>query len=546
MTGVQAGEAVDLSLLPAETLDLRGYLLSQDIEIAHIREGTKIECYVPVNLIDGTDVAVDEAWASELSDNLAAVSREEHGGTGQTSPVILGKIEGEAELKIMDGFHRTSIFRANDPEGPIYSTVKNVTWDELYDYRIFNTKNHPHVRFSRVVQWMNEIWMHSPLSHKLSLTSAITLVRSRGMTGRRLGLQPEEVDAVREWVDAKEEAWGIAAMTIHSQLKAAESVDPEIVRATREKTDSRQLAAPTIRMVSIFAEVIPDRPELQQLVREVATERNLQGPFIKAVCERVKDAIDLDEAKTEIGEIDWETFEPSYGYSQQRALRQAYDPTGGAYGLLGTIGNQLSNIALRVDQGLARGERYEADDPGVIETRLRVKKVAEELTKLMAKLDVVTGNDGEPLFRGNAYDNRNGFVRLPARIPISIDGWNQKVREKGEVDYVLNIAGENGLEIDGIVVVLREDSPLTPHVQAFFNALLTKKMSPGPEGLSFRELSIVTGLNLDWLNACRGVMRHRQQERGIKKDIIEEYIDERGTLRLRLRGNFLLQDSRPS
>lgn len=245
----------------AEIFRLRGdETILDQVEIVGTREGGLIDCMVPTELIDHEEVPVKEEWAQSLAEQMRQIADEE-GGTGQLMPITLGMIEGEDRLKIVDGFHRDAALKMNGVD-TVFATIKEMDWDTLYDYRIFTAKDHAHVRFSRVVQWIREVWSYSELSDQLSVEQAVILYRYGG-DGSRLDLSPDEVSKAKEWVQRKEEQWGIKSMTIHSHLKIAESVDPRLVHSTREKVSGRELKAPTQNILKIFSVQIPGNYQFQ-------------------------------------------------------------------------------------------------------------------------------------------------------------------------------------------------------------------------------------------------------------------------------------------
>lgn len=227
------------------------------VHVISSREGGLVECWVPFDAIDDEEVAVKEDWVDSLSAQMERTAVQDGGGSGQQTPVSLGLIEGEPLLKIADGFHRTASLQRQGQKG-LYATVKQTDWNELYDFRIFTAKDHAHVRFSRVVQWITEVWQHSGLADKLNVDQAVLLYRFDN-DGSKLGLDPEDVQAAKEWVRRKEQQWDMAAMTIHNHLKVAINVDPKLVHSTREKRSGNKLDAPTQSILSVFSDYLPKR-----------------------------------------------------------------------------------------------------------------------------------------------------------------------------------------------------------------------------------------------------------------------------------------------
>ncbi len=351
----------------------------RQIEVLYMRDGGLAECSVPIELIDNEEVPVKDEWAQSLAQNMretAASSGSTH-GNGQLTPLVLGRIQGEEKLKIIDGFHRSAALAING-EDVLFATIVDVTWDELYDLRIFTAKDHPHIRFSRVVQWIREVWQHSGLADKLTVQQAVLMYRF-GTDGSKLGLDPVVVAEAKAWVQRKESQWQLKAMTMHSYLVVAESVAPELVHATREKTSGKVLEAPTQSILKVFADLIPGRHELQHLVMETAKQRNLKTPDVKALCVRAGSFATIEEAREFIDRIDWGTWTPEYARTKKRALRRAHDVRHSGARVLRGAEDVLDNVMARVLQSL------EGDEPVDDAMRTNIREAEERVKALVAK-----------------------------------------------------------------------------------------------------------------------------------------------------------------
>jgi len=388
-------------------LELAQSDILSEVEILGIREGGYVECFVPFEMIDNEEVPVKEEWAASLAQQMGDIAEKE-GGTGQHMPVTLGFISGEPTLKIMDSFHRSAGLRQRG-EDRVYATVKLTDWDSLYDFRIFTAKDHTHVRFSRVVQWIGEVWEKSPLSEieigedkKLTVAQAI-IMYTFGTEGTRFNMQPEEVESVKEWVARKEHLWGLDAMTIRDFLKIAETVDPQLVHSTREKSRKDILEAPTQSIIRIFSKELPDNFELQNLVMDTAKvvrmesgqgPRSLTGPEIRTLCLIVKECESVSEAKAVIANIDWKTFEPEYGETKQRALRRAHDPRHKGAVVLSQTVREISTVRERIALSMLRGEDVtESQKKLVEEARQKATELIQDLGSLVVELSGLLGED---------------------------------------------------------------------------------------------------------------------------------------------------------
>jgi hypothetical protein len=338
-------------------------------EILAVRDGGLVDCLVPAELIDYEEVPVKEEWAEALAGQMQEKAAR-MGGTGQETPIQAGYIDGEGLFKIKDGFHRDAALRLLGVDN-IYTTVSHTTWNDLYDDRIFTAKDHAHVRFSRVVQWIREVWEHSGLSDQMTVEQAVLLYRF-GTNGSKLGIDPLNVNAAKVWVQRKERQWGMAAMTFHGYLAVAANVNPTLVHSTREKRSGHVLEAPTQNILKVLSDTIPgeDNFGLQDLVVTTAISRNLKGPEVKALSLSVAGK-DLNSAQEFIEDIDWNNWQPVFSDSKDRQLRRAYDPRQKGAAVLNGVATDLDKIIQRVGQSLERGEEVTPDMEQHIEAALR-------------------------------------------------------------------------------------------------------------------------------------------------------------------------------
>ena len=364
--------------------------LIERTKVTGTREGGIVDCWVPIELIDHEEVPVKEEWARSLANEMLEISKT-RGGTGQLSPVIFGLIKGENSLKIMDGFHRDAALKINGEER-IYAAVQLTDWDGLYDVRIFTAKDHAHVRFSRVVQWIREVWAYSGLDDRMTLEQAILLYRF-GRGGEKLGLSPDDVGAASVWVARKEQQWDMAAMTIHGHLKVAETVDPKLVHSAREKKKSDALEAPTQVILRMFADQIPNNFDLQNLVMEQAMAHNLTGPEVRSLCSSVTGR-NLEEAQAVMANIDWDNWEPRYHEKKQRALRRAHDAKFKGANVFARVGWEIQSIMRRARLSAERGEEIDAQmEENIRDAIERADSLQAEIGKVAIALGQLLGEE---------------------------------------------------------------------------------------------------------------------------------------------------------
>jgi hypothetical protein len=398
---------------------LANFLEQGGARIIHTRESGHVDCYIPRELIDHEEVPVEEAWAQQLAAQMRYVAQRE-GGTGQQSAINFGLVPGEPLLKISDGFHRDAALTINQ-ERELIGTAKLTDWNSLYDQRIFDAKDHAHVRFSRVVQWIREVWEHSGLQDELTVEQAILLYRFQS-DGSKLGLTSDVVEDSNQWVAKKEELWGMAAMTIHAHLKVAEHVDPGLVHSTRIKKKGGVLVAPTMSILKVFSDKLPDNFDLQNLVMAVAKDRNLHTSEIRALAMFVQDAVDLDTANSMIAKIDWDNFSPAYEKTKTNDLRRGHDPRHKGGAVLTKAATEVIGVIDRTQQVLDRGEVVTPEmDHNIAAAEWRVRELKGELGKLSGLLararKLNTTDESEPDTEEDTAENSSNTNSRVVRLP---------------------------------------------------------------------------------------------------------------------------------
>lgn len=379
-------------------LDIASHPVLGRVEIANVREGGLIDASVPAKMVDHEDVAFRQDHAEEIARNMRRQAQR-NGGIGQDSPILFGLIEDATLLKVIDGFHRNaalSILEAPVRDG----TIKITTQEGLYDDRIFTSKEHPQVRFSRVVQWIREVWSINELSRvttvngePFSVTQAVLLYRYDS-SGIKLGLEPDVVKEAKSWVARKEEQWELKAMTIHSHLKVAENVDPDLVHSTRDRKGGNALEAPTREIIKIFSKELPSDFGLQNLVMETAMANNLRGPQVRSLCRAVQNCRDLEDAKTLIAGFDWENWQPTYGETKTRHLRKAYDARRMGANVFVRPAADIGNVLLRAHQSFERGEEVTPEMANnILDAMVRAEKLKAELSDVIIRLAELAGID---------------------------------------------------------------------------------------------------------------------------------------------------------
>lgn len=281
-----------------------GELLLSKIEVRSEREGGLIDAMVPIDLIDRTEVAVDEEHVAELA---ASMHDEWSRGitNGQLSPILLGQIEGRSTFSLIDGFHRDAALKllGNDT---VFATIRpNTTEEEVGDLRILTANSHSSVSFARIVEWVNSSWSKSPWADKVSAAQAFSLANSKTANGRRMGLTEEEAGEVREWALDKSKRWSLSTAVIWTNLSTADVADPALVKQVRGRTNGHTLEALTSLHLREIATAYPHQFEIQNALNKVILAQSLTVPETKQVLEAFKGAQATEDILATIELTDW-------------------------------------------------------------------------------------------------------------------------------------------------------------------------------------------------------------------------------------------------
>lgn len=278
------------------------------IEIINEREGNLVEAYVSVGLIFGEDVPVDEDHVKELAASIEKESSLEN-STGQLSPILLAQVNDFDKLVVIDGFHRAKAMEQLGKE-KVFATVKlDSDWDDVTDLRIITAKSHKSVRFSRIVEWVEESWARTEWSDMVNASSAFQITFLPSSTGRRSGLSAEDTEGVRKWVRTKCEQWGVPPSHIDRYLRTARQAAPDLVKEARERKGGHKLEAITPRHLEGIVKYLPNNYELQRLTAAAAREHTLTVPQTKALSLAISKADNSEEIVEIIESRAWERLE---------------------------------------------------------------------------------------------------------------------------------------------------------------------------------------------------------------------------------------------
>jgi excisionase family DNA binding protein len=302
----------------AEATPLR---FGNQVEIIGERGGGLIECNVPLSLICTEDVPVNYEHVQRLAASIREESDKTQDGTGQLSPILLGEVNNEGLLYIIDGFHRCAALKEAEVD-VAHATIRQSTWDDVIDLRILTARTHKTVQFARIVDWVNDSWARTPWSGKLSAAQAFYLYRHPDSRWRDIA--PKDVEGIMDWVEVKSTLWKASASTIQSHLSVAGVADPELVKEARNSPRGDRMTRITPGHLKVIAKGLPLRFDIQRLVANTAVQQNLTIPETRSLVGMVADCRDREEGVKLIGEINWSApVQREYSESQQRQLAAA-------------------------------------------------------------------------------------------------------------------------------------------------------------------------------------------------------------------------------
>lgn len=360
--------------------EVADFLHSKGVPDLIVRDNGAVVGQIPFELIDTTEVPLRESHVNHIK-GLIDESAERFGGDGQDQPLETGMIPGVDLLKIADGFHRS---KAQQRRGmtEVFAGVLRSSWDDLYNSRIPNALNsfdHKAIRFARVVIWMNEIWELTGFPEHMTLEQA-ALLAGMGGSGAGLKITPDVREASNEWIGSHSNAWNLAPMTIHSHVKIASDVDPELISVTQERQRGDEITGPNQEMIKVLSEQIPKNYELQQMVVDAAVDHQLDPRRVRALCEHIKNAKTNGQAAEVIATIDWDELEPANKAKGTARISRYSDPR--------TAGERvLEQTTLEIQSALERAEAIAASgEPLTPEQRRKVEEVDAKIRPLQGLL----------------------------------------------------------------------------------------------------------------------------------------------------------------
>lgn len=262
-------------------------------------------------------------------------------------------MRGRTQLDPTDGLHRLKILRERREYFAFAAIKPNSSPTDIVKLRISATKDHPSVRFPRMVQFLDDGWNLTPWSKEgITLTQAFTLRFSRNkLVGRNLHLSPDDVTDIRSWVDESSVGSGLSATTAYGIFLTAQVADPELVMSVRERKNGDTLTALTGDHLAKIARppTLAHKYDLQNTLAEAIISESLTvvktEQLVSAVIRRGAQTPGEIRTIFEDGIWKFEEAEPMSG--KRRRKKTASAPEEG--------------LAIQVAEALARAQTAEGE-----------------------------------------------------------------------------------------------------------------------------------------------------------------------------------------
>lgn len=290
----------DFSAVPRDLDTHVPETLIDQVQVINERDGGLLEAYVPVDLVDQEEVAVDQAHVRELAESIMQQSQT-HAITGQLSPVLLGQLPGRDRFVILDGFHRVQAVKLAG-NAIVYATIKaNCAPEDVIDLRIVAANSHKKVKFARIVEWVEEAWQSTSWADRADVSQAfvMTFLNGTGMGKGKAGngLTKDEVQEIKGWVRQKCAQWDVNPVSVDKYLRTARAADPELVKIARERSSGHKLEVITPMHLSVIVRHLPNDYMMQDIVARQAVANTLtvaQTQSLSLAVSKAMTYVDMD------------------------------------------------------------------------------------------------------------------------------------------------------------------------------------------------------------------------------------------------------------
>ena len=312
------------------------------IVIDKFRELDLVEAYVPSHHIYGEDVAVDLDHVMELAEDIKeGIDKGEK--SGQKIPVWLAEISDFDQLAIIDGFHRSAAIGKIKGHFAYAAISLGMTWEKVIDERIIAANMHKSVRFSRVIEWVEDAWSRSPWHEIMDASQAFALAVQPKQSSRTLS--KDQLQELQGWVNSKCKDWKLKPISIYDFLSVAKIADPELVNEARASETGHRLEALTPSHLKAIAKALPNRFDIQRLTASLVIANNLTVPLARSLALKLAEAQTVEEAQEIAAPGLIDSLQPEYskGIPGETRGRKAGAKT---YGGGGSGGNVARNLGL--------------------------------------------------------------------------------------------------------------------------------------------------------------------------------------------------------
>ena len=204
---------------------------------------------------------------------------------GQLAPILVRP----HNWGIIDGFHRVT---ALHELGAARAEVRFIdcTDEEFANTRIISAAMHKGVSFARVTLWVNEMFVATPWSAKLTASEAFKIA---GKQPNRIsskafkdaitrGLSRDAIYEVVAWIKAKSAIWGLTPEQVANMLSLADAASPALWSLVRNRKHNREdiLTRPALTAI---VRSIPDHTLQEAVASKVMAEKLTEKETVQLV-----------------------------------------------------------------------------------------------------------------------------------------------------------------------------------------------------------------------------------------------------------------------
>lgn len=247
---------------------------------------------IPLSSISTEHALIDEVHAAELGNSMKQ-------RRGQISSIaVRARLTdaGRISYDVIDGFHRAEGKKRIGESTIKANVLYGCTDEEMYDLRILAASSVKSVQFPRIAEWITKSWETTSWAKRgLTVTQAfvktvIPKEKSRSTSGVKLS--PQELEELRDWVNAKCKRWGRNPWSIYRILLLIADADPSLVKRVRSAeggVKDREGKITPARLKAVV-EGFPGAKNFsaQRAIMKIAVERRLTAEETELLTEKLK------------------------------------------------------------------------------------------------------------------------------------------------------------------------------------------------------------------------------------------------------------------